>query len=198
MSSIPLNLTPMTELDAVNMMLLSIGQSPVNSLNVPGIKDVSFALLMLHNTSRQVQSKGWWFNRDLHYHLNVGVDGTVTLPLNALQVTAAEESQQFVERNGKLYDRVNQTDLFPAGTVAVDVNWFFEFESIPQIARDYIAMRAGRIFQAQIVGSQILYQFTKEMEIEAMAAMSQQDLRSKRPNSLTAPTRVNRIIHRRR
>ena len=67
--SIPVNLSPMTELEAVNAMLLSIGQAPVNTLEVAGIKDVSFARLMLHNTNRQVQSRGWWFNRELGYEL---------------------------------------------------------------------------------------------------------------------------------
>ena len=59
-----LTLTPQTELDAVNAMLLSIGQAPVSTLSVTGLKDVSFAQYILHSVSREVQLKGWEFNTD--------------------------------------------------------------------------------------------------------------------------------------
>lgn len=36
-------ISAMTELEAVNEMLMSIGQAPVNTLSVTGIRDVSVA-----------------------------------------------------------------------------------------------------------------------------------------------------------
>ena len=197
MSSNPLVVAAATELDAVNMMLLSIGQAPVNTLEVPGIKDVSFARLMLHNTNRQVQTRGWWFNRELDYPLSPASDGSILLPASALEVAHAEGTRDLVERGRKLYDRDNHTYVFTE-PVRVNVVWFLDFEDIPQVARDFVAMRAARIFQSQIVGSQILYQFTKEMEIEAGALMTQQDLRSKRLNLFAPTTRHTPRILRRR
>lgn len=195
--SIPLNLSPMSELDAVNMMLLSIGQAPVNTLEVPGIKDVSFARLMLHNTNRQVQSRGWWFNRELGYELVPASNREIVLPGTVLEVVSSDPGRDLIERDRKLYDRDRHTFKFD-DPVKVDVVWFLPFEDIPQVARDFVAMRAARIFQSQIVGSQILYQFTKEMELEAGALMTQQDMRAKRPNMLTAQTRHNARFSRRR
>ena len=56
----------MTELQAVNMMLTTIGEQPIANLNdKAGLQDASIAQDILHNTSRQVQSRGWIFNTDL-------------------------------------------------------------------------------------------------------------------------------------
>lgn len=195
MSIVPV-LSPMSELDAVNMMLLSIGQAPVNTLDITGIKDVSFARLMLHNTSRQVQARGWWFNRELKYKLTPDVNKFIFFPDNVLEIAHTEGTRDLVERNRQLYDRDEHKFTFDE-PVEVNIVWFLAFASLPQIARDYIATRAARVFQTQIVGSQILYQYTKEMEMEAGAIMTQQDLRAKRLNAFSVPTRVNRIIHRR-
>ena len=46
----------MSELQAVNMMLTTIGEQPIMNLNdKAGLQDASIAQDILHNTSRQVQ-----------------------------------------------------------------------------------------------------------------------------------------------
>lgn len=197
MSSIPLNLAPMTELDAVNSMLLSIGQAPVNTLEVAGIKDVSFARLTLHDVSRSVQTRGWFFNRDIRLPLPPAVDGVIALPANTLQVAGSDPDSGIVERGGRLYDTRYHTDVFEK-PVEVDLVRFLAFTDLPQAARNYIAARAGRVFQANIIGSQVIYAFTKEMELEALALLQQAETRSRRVNMLTGPTRMNAALHRNR
>ncbi len=192
----PLVLEPTSELDAVNNLLLSIGQSPVNTLHVPGVKDVSIARMSLHDTSREVQGHGWWFNTDTNYPLMPDSQGRVMLPPNALQVIP--QSTEVTERGGGLYDRTRRSFLFPTG-VAVNctVRWFFPFEELPQAARNYIQRRAGRIFQTNIVASRILYEFTKELEVEALAEMQRNDLRVNRPNFFNSASTTNTIFQRR-
>ena len=57
----------MTELEAVNMMLMTIGEYKVNDLiNLAGRSDAAIAKDILTNTSRAVQSKGWTFNTDFN------------------------------------------------------------------------------------------------------------------------------------
>ena len=59
------DLQRMSELDAVNMMLMTIGEYKVNDLtNLAGRSDAAIAKDILNNTSRAVQSKGWTFNMD--------------------------------------------------------------------------------------------------------------------------------------
>ena len=45
-----------TELEAVNIMLSSIGEAPVNSLS-SGLVDAELAQTTLHNVSREVQAQ---------------------------------------------------------------------------------------------------------------------------------------------
>lgn len=190
-----LNYLPLTELDSVNNLLMSIGQSPVNSLMVPGVKDVSIAQLTLHNVAREVQSKGWWFNTDEAYPLPLDVNSQVPLPTNALQVLPDDATQ--VERGGKLYDTSNRTFQFGADEKpTATIHWFLPYSDLPQVARRYIEARAGRVFQSNIVGSQILYAFTKEMEQEALVDMDRNNLRGKKPNFFQSAATTNRIYNR--
>ena len=55
-------ITPTTELQAVNQMLSVIGEAPVNSITGTVTTDVSVAKNILDETSMSVQSMGWNFN----------------------------------------------------------------------------------------------------------------------------------------
>jgi hypothetical protein len=191
-----LNLLPLTELDSVNNLLLSIGQSPVNSLSVPGVKDVSIARMALHDTSREVQSRGWWFNTDTKWPLVPDINGNIVVPPSALEVYPSDGNSDIVTRASKLYDKSRRSNVFDKA-VECDLTWFLAYTDLPQNARKYIERRAGRIFQTNIVASQILYQFTKELEVEAFAEIERQNLKSQKLNWFTTGSSTNQIVNRR-
>jgi hypothetical protein len=186
-----LTFTPQTELDAVNQMLLSIGQAPINTLATSGITDANVAHLILHNTSREVQSRGWNFNTDNDWPLTPDVNSKIAVPGNALAVDPEDQSLDYVQRvdpadaSMRLWDRKNLTFVI-ASPVKCEITWFFPFENLPQAARAYIATKAGRIFQAQSVGSQILYQYTKERELECLGELNRAEAASEDNNAFTA------------
>ena len=60
-------ITPTTELQAVNTMLSTIGEAPVNSITGTTTVDVSVAKNILDETSMSIQSQGWNFNTCLLY-----------------------------------------------------------------------------------------------------------------------------------
>ena len=62
--------TPTTELEAVNIMLSTIGEAPVNNLD-SGLVDAETAETILKNVSRDVQSHGWNFNSEPDYTLRL-------------------------------------------------------------------------------------------------------------------------------
>jgi hypothetical protein len=190
---------PQTELDAVNQMLLSIGEAPVSTLSVTNIKDVSFARLTLHNASREVQTEGWDFNTDTDYPLVRDTNDKVAVPSNVLSIDPTDRCRNYVERfdSGvrRLYDKDERTFVLTAD-VDVDITWFFPFEELPQAARAYIAHKAGRVFQANIIGSQILYQYTKEREIETRADLEREHLLSADENIFNQPTAAAWIARR--
>ena len=51
-----------SELDAINLILSSVGESPVNSLAESQSVDVDNAISTLEGVSRTIKRKGWEFN----------------------------------------------------------------------------------------------------------------------------------------
>jgi len=194
--ALTLNLSPVTELDAVNAMLISIGSSPVNTLEVQGVREVSIARLVLHNTSREVQTQKWSWNTDRYFPISPNADGEIVRPAAALSFDPSDKDIPYIERAGKLYDPINHTFVI-GKPVKCDIHWFFAFNDLPQAARTYIARRAGRTFQTSLVGVELLYHFTKEMELEALAALNRDELAKKDTNIFRTNVRANRIAHRR-
>ena len=75
-----------TKLDAVNRMLASIGQSPVNTLTGTLPKDVNKAVLALDNALRDVLTRGWSFNSDTEFPLSPDSNGRIDVPVNAASI----------------------------------------------------------------------------------------------------------------
>lgn len=194
-------LAPMTKLDAVNAMLASIGQTPLNTLDVTGIRDAAIAELALDNTTREVLNKSWSFNSDYLFDLVPNGSGHILIPAGALWVDPTDISKDYVQRwdsgVAKFYDRVNHTFVINENPLKVNIVWSMPFESVPQAARSYIATRAARVFQANVIGSDILFRFTDIHEQEALATLNKMESRTKQLNIFAAPTRENDILHRR-
>lgn len=169
--------TPLTALDAVNLMLKSIGQGAVNSLGASASVDAENAKSTLTQTSREVQSRGWYFNREYDYPIQADVNGQLLLPDNVLKFKVNPCDGNFVQRGRLLYDLTNHTSTFDSTkTVKGDVVWHLAFDDLPHTARQYITRRAGREFQIGAVGSDLLYKFTREMENEALAELMREHL----------------------
>jgi len=163
-----MSLNRMTELEAVNTMLTTIGEQPVSSLdNLAGLQDASIARQILTNISRTVQSKGWVFNLDLQVTYSPDTNGEIILGSNVLRIDTTSKvrksTKDIVERGGKLYDRENNTSIFTEDVV-VDRVIVLNFNDLPEAARRYIATRAARVFHDRVVGSGELHRFFTEDE----------------------------------
>jgi hypothetical protein len=177
----------MTELEAVNEMLMSIGQAPVNTLAVTGIKDVAVARQRLQTALRTALTKGWWFNTDEAYTLTPDLDGNIIVPANALKIDSddLDITERVLDGKGRcLWDRATETFEF-TDPVTVRVVWGFEYEAIPQTARDYVATVAARRFQSKAIGSQILDRYEQEDEMKAWVALMREERASRRTNLFT-------------
>lgn len=175
----------MTELEAVNEMLMSIGQSPVNTLTVSGIKDVSIAHGRLQQSTRRVLTQGFSFNTDVNYQLSPDIDGVILLPSNTLRVESMDLSEYVMRRHPTkgmaLYDVARQTFEFLA-PVSLKVIWAFPFEDLPETARCYIATVAARRFQSKAIGSQILDRFEEEDELKAWLLLEREERGNRKTN----------------
>ena len=194
-------MTPMTELDAVNLMLISIGQTPVNTLSVSGIRDVAIAQTLLLATGREVLGRGWFFNEETDYEVSPDGSGNIVVPATAFQYDPVNTTHNYVPRdNGgtqMLYDLTEKTFVITEDPLKLNVIWFVDFDTLPQTARNYIAVRAARRFQAYMVGSQILYQYTSQDEQDALTELQRRDVRVRDVNILYDGDMTNQIFNRR-
>lgn len=170
MSSIP---PLLTQLEAVNMMISVIGEAPVNTLEGASTVDIIQAKSILSEVSREVQTVGWHFNTEKEYSLIPDVNQEIILATNIVRADAdCEPDIDVVQRGNKLYDRRNHTFKF-SRSLKAEVIFLLPFEELPQVARQFIVIRAARIFQDRMVGSETLHGFTEEDEKKALADLKE-------------------------
>ena len=169
-------LQPTTRLEAVNVMLSSIGEAPVNSLT-SGLADAELAETILESVNRETQSKGWIFNTDLKIKLTRNpTNNHIELPNNYIRVdtrnTLRNSTKDIVERGRKLYDRIANSYAFTED-VTVDAVILLDFSDVPESARRYITIRSARIFQDRVLSSPNIHGF--QMQDEQQAFIELQD-----------------------
>lgn len=180
-------LTPTTELEAVNLMLAVVGESPISTLEDSGIIDAVMAQQILLHASRQTQLIGWHWNTEENYPLAATYpEGEIMIPVNTLKVDTAgvDQGLDLVQRGNRLYDRKNHTFII-GKTVRVRITLFLPFDHLPETARSFITIRAARIFQERMVGSDNLWSFNKQDEVRSWADLQAAEADTQNFNILT-------------
>ena len=137
------------------------------------------ALMLLRTSTRAVVLKGWSFNTNLKETLTRAIDGTITPAAPRVRVRPRlDQPSMFlvnaVMRQGKLYDRTNNTFVWTQDLV-VDSTLLFAFADLPETMRQYITILAGRKFQTRFNGSEKLKQLTEEDELQAYATLIEEE-----------------------
>ncbi len=189
-----------SELDAVNVMLGTIGESPINSLDAAtGVVDAVTARAILSEVSVQVQEEGWHFNTEYEFILTPSLDTKeIYIPANTIEVDASEYDRNNIDvaiRGNRLYDRKNKTFQFQQD-IKADLTILLEFNELPQAARHYITVRAARVFQQRVIGSDTLGSFTERDEARALRSMRRYESKTADYNILTGNYSVMRTIDR--
>ena len=151
-----------TELDAVNSILMSVGESPVNTISDPQSPEVAIAQSTLRQVCREVQAEGWVFNTEHEYPITLDSSNHCLIPENVLEIdlSHARHGEYFdvVRKNdngvSKLYDKVEHRynfDNVSDSKLYCDVLWMIDFEDLPQVFKDYITVRASRIASNRMV-----------------------------------------------
>lgn len=166
-----------TYLEAVNRILQMMGEAPVNSLaGQYGLAQQ--AEEMLKDVSRKVQSDGWSFNTDYERDMTPdSITKEVAVGVNVSRVVVDPynyPSLDVVQRGGKLYDRRANSYQFDQAFKA-DVTYMLEWEELPEHARQYIAVKAGRHLQESILGSGDLTRINLTVEAEARALFLEEE-----------------------
>ena len=166
-----------TKLEAVNSMLGHIGESPVNTISNSNLPvSVSTALSVLDEVSKEVQSEGWHFNTEEEVKYTP-LNGSITIGSDILQFDPVDTSLDIVQRGSTLFDRKNNTTTFTSD-ISVNQTRLLDWDSLPEVARRYITLKASRIFQGRIIGSRELEQLIARDEYTARANLQSADSRT--------------------
>lgn len=186
----------MSKLDAVNAMLEAVWVKPISTLEVSGVASVAMAKRILDKTSAAIQSRGWHFNTDRNLKLTPDVDGLMQLPTNTLFVDTDTNyaDVDVAQRGNLLYDRDNHTFIFTK-SLEVKLISLLEFEELPQVARQYIAVCAKRVFKDEWSHVESPSSPTME-ELEARRALEQAEGDEGDYNMFTGSYSVANILDR--
>jgi len=162
-----------TELEAVNTMLTTIGESPVNTIS-ESTADTRIAYIILGEVNRATQIRGWHWNTESDVTLTPdSVTKEITLGTDVVRVDVDERTYSnvdVIQRGTKLYDKKNHTYQFTSPLKA-EVVYLRTFAEMPEQARYYIIVRSARLFQQRMIGDATGSAFSSEEETTALLAL---------------------------
>ena len=169
--------TRTTELESVNTILSSIGESPINSLTGTLPVDANIAKNVLDEICREVQSAGWHWN--MHYKVDLSRDTDNKIPIGTdvlrvkLNTKYDRSSYDVVQRDNYLYNLAKNEDTFTQDFEDNDIVYLLDFSKIPEQAKRYITIRSARVFHDRTLGSGTLHKFTIQDEARALSVLRQ-------------------------
>ena len=178
--------TTSTEQDAVNAILMSVGESPVNTLDTQS-PEVAIAQATLRQVVREVQAEGWSFNTQYEVEHPVDDNDEVLLNENVIQIDLSRykhnDNYDVIRRRTdagdvKLFNRYTNSYKFTDNdTLYCDVIIMVAFEDLPQPFKDYCTTKATRIAVQRMIGDPQLAQGLQQDEVLARSAVLEYDTR---------------------
>lgn len=154
--------------DAINVVLMTIGEQILEEdIPITGIYEAELADMIIENVKEELLSEGWSFNTDENWSFTPDINGYVTLPELTLRVDPTDATINYISKEGKLYDKTNQTYKLTQA-VKCDVVWNVEFDYLPPIMQQYIVTKAARIVYQRIVGDTNMLQVMLKDEQDAL------------------------------
>lgn len=174
-----------SELDAVNELLASIGEDPVEDLeNLPPSGNT--ALTVIRATSRDTQAEGHWFNQETDFvFVPDPISNEVLLPSNILGITGVD--QDLIKRGGRLYDRDNKTFYFTQ-SVTCSVILHLPWDELPTTAQRYFTAIATERFIDGMPSEAAISDARNRNYSRALVAFKQDEIRNGKYNLLENST----------
>lgn len=178
-------------IDAVNVTLEALGESRAVDLSSQN-PSVGLAKAAIERIRRGTLSTGWWFNTTSREVTPAAISQQITVPWKQIAIYGAD-GKKYSERDGKLYDLVEQTAVFIA-PVKLNVVLDFDFEDLPEHVALWIAYEAASQVYSNDLGTDANYQVLQQLSRDYEALTLREHLRNQRYG--TARTRnAHRIRH---
>ena len=149
-----MEISALTELDAVNNIIGTLGEAPIDTLEDLTNVDAINALRILQEVSRIEQARGWSFNLIENFVLNPDENDNNRIPWNDRYLfLKGEEGTKLVRYGKHMKDLVRNSDYFPQ-PIRATVILLIPFEELPDPMRTYIVAKAGFMFQSAYYGDE--------------------------------------------
>ena len=169
--------TRTTELQAVNTILSTIGEAPLNSLTGSLPVDGTTAKNVLSEINREVQSAGWHFNSHYKVDLSRDADNKIPIGTDVLRVELnskySKTSYDVAQRDNFLYNLAKNEETFDQDFTDNTIVYLLDFSKIPEQAKRYITIRSARVFHDRTLGANTLHKFSSEDEARALSVLRQ-------------------------
>lgn len=178
-----------SQLDVINEMLASLGELPVNEIDVDHDL-IASGVRKLKIMNAREQGKGWWFNTERLVLDPDAVSGMVYVPDDTLSVTPTSPYQYLVYRARRLFDPRSQAGFVIGKRVAVKLIREVPFDDLPAMAQAYIGYSAVLQFQKDYDADRLKYEQTLKDKNEAFVDLRAEDIRARKTNLLHTPSTV--------
>ena len=169
--------TRTTELEAVNTILSTIGEAPLNTLTGSLPVDGTTAKNVLSEINREVQSAGWHFNSHYKVDLSRDADNKIPIGTDVLRVELnskySKTSYDVAQRDNFLYNLAKNEETFDQDFTDNTIVYLLDFSKIPEQAKRYITIRSARVFHDRTLGANTLHKFSSEDEARALSVLRQ-------------------------
>ena len=155
----------MTVLEAVNVLLTTIGEAPVNTLTGNQVTDVTIANQVLTEVSREVQAQGWHFNTEDKVVLSRNEFNFIVIPADVARIDTPDYNT--VIRGDKLFNLDTRSYEFTT-TVEASIVYYQDFLELPDVVKKYITTRAARIFSDRMLNSETIHRIVSRYEQKAL------------------------------
>ena len=155
----------MTVLEAVNVLLTTIGEAPVNTLTGNQVTDVTIANQVLTEVSREVQAQGWHFNTEDKVVLSRNEFNFIVIPADVARIDTPD--YKTVIRGDKLFNLDTRSYEFTT-TVEASIVYYQDFLELPDVVKKYITTRAARIFSDRMLNSETIHRMVSRDEQKAL------------------------------
>lgn len=188
-----------TKLNAVNTLLQSISQAPVDTVDPTISPDVAAAVQTLDELDRRIQTKGWHWNREDDWELAPNEEGEIPLPSNYLWIgnaywTEGGSKARVTERARKLYNRETRSFTFD-GSVSLDMVLKLDWEDMPEYARQAILVAAEEVFQVRLQGTSIIERVAEKAIQGAYTTLEQREDEGDEQNSIGGNRHVSNLLY---
>lgn len=175
------SLTRTTKLQAINVILTTIGESQTNTITGTLPWETDLAVSILDETVRELCLNKWVFNFEKEISIIPDGSNRLLVASNYIQVEPADtaDKNEYVMRpisagssTFMIYDITNKTSTFTSAK-SFDITYLLDFEELPEAAKRYVTIRAARVYADRLMASGEVRAFTERDEVEAKAKLEE-------------------------